>query len=69
MNIKMVINSTYDYCALYVRTMYVIMAAGTFPIQSNLLMHSIIINKMRLSGHSSLSVNNTREPFYLYLLC
>ena len=26
MNIKMVINSTYDYCASYVRTMYVIMA-------------------------------------------
>ena len=42
-NIKMVINSTCDYCALYVRTMYVIMADGTFPIQSNLLMHSLSI--------------------------
>ena len=29
MNIKMVINSTCDYCALYDRTMHVILADGT----------------------------------------
>ena len=44
MNIKMVINSTCDYCALYVRTiMCVLMADDTFPIQNNLLMHSLSI--------------------------